>query len=255
MKKLFLLASCFNLFCSCGGSEKKEQKQEKERVEATEVNHVFDTLGFRELPLPLAIDTSFVDKADSSLRLTYSHIRSMSNNFFENELCRGMAYDLNTFCEIDSLKKINKYKEYVERLDIGMTKNCIAYKIGYCNLPDSCKMYVWGMQTKSYEACPFYEGRFLIATLVNAKGEGKHALVAERSGGGDPPSMANTDMTSDISRDGNISVKRILVMDDLDTPGNVIATETVKLSTSGGNFSFSDYKKEEKNTEKENRKE
>ncbi|MBA2614151.1 MAG: hypothetical protein H0U95_19470 [Bacteroidetes bacterium] len=238
---ILLLASCSN--------NNKEQKGQTTTTDTLAVNNTgnafaFNEVEFKKQSLPFTIDTLFIQKVDTNNRITYQQVRALGINFLNGELGDGLSYDLNTFCLIDSLKQRNKYVDYINHLDIGMTKTCIAYKVCLINLPENNKLFIWGITNASYEACPFFSGTLLIGTFVNSNKEATHFNIAELSGGGDPPSMMNTQTTANIGADGKIEIISIVNSDDMDVPGEGIERTTYKLEIKGNVISLVDTKKE-----------
>ncbi|MEO6303140.1 MAG: hypothetical protein ABIP51_08195 [Bacteroidia bacterium] len=248
----FALVICI----SCSTEKSKENDQlttmDTAIVENTIVtNFPFEEKDFKKLPLPFTMDTLFIQKVDSSNRITYQQVRSLGINFLKSELGDGLSYDLNTFCEIDSLKQVGKYKNYVEHLDIGMTKKCIAFKLGLLDMGNNNKLFIWGIEVSSYEACPYFSGTKIIATFVNGEKETTHFTIAEISGGGDPPSSGNDQITAIIEADGKIRVDQISIGDDSDVPGIDITNKTYQLKIDGNRIVVVDTKTEEKSKEQE----
>ncbi|MBL7910315.1 MAG: hypothetical protein JNJ41_04630 [Bacteroidia bacterium] len=243
--KNYIYLFCVLVFASCGNDEQKSL----ESITKTDSNTVSSTFplseeGFRLLPLPLRIDTLFVQTLDTNKRITYQQVRQLGVNFLKGELGDGLVYDINEFAQIDSLKQSGAYKAYLEKLDIGMTKTCIAYKVALINLPDNNKLFVWGITNASYEACPFFSGTLLVGTFVNKNNEATLFNIAEISGGGDPPSMMNTQTEAKIAADGKIEITSIVTSDDMDTPGVGIEKATFKLEATAGLIKIVDTKKE-----------
>jgi hypothetical protein len=224
MKFLYFPIFLLLLF-SCRNNE--ETRGEKPYYDSVNVVSyaVFETQFFQELQLPLQIDTGFIQKVDSLDRIYFQQVRSMKANFLFSEFPSSAEYDINTFCMIDSLKHVRKYQDYLDKLDIGMTKSCIAYKLGYTSLKDNLKLLLWGITQGSYEACPFFGGTTIIGTFVNSNNESRHLVLGRLFSAGDPPSMGSVEITSIITKK-KISIKGKSISDDLDVPGE----ETTLLS-------------------------
>lgn len=243
--KNYIYLFCVLVFASCGNDEQKIV----ENITKTDSNIIASTFpfseeGFRLLPLPMRFDTLFVQTLDTNKRITYQQVRQLGVNFLKGELGDGLVYDINEFAQIDSLKQSGGYKAYLEKLDIGMTKTCIAYKVALINLPESNKLFIWGITNASYEACPFFSGTLLIGTFVNKNSEATLFNIAEISGGGDPPSMMNTQTEANITADGKIEITCTVTSDDMDTPGVGIEKTTFKLEATAGLIKVVDTKKE-----------
>ncbi|MBL7919678.1 MAG: hypothetical protein JNJ40_05155 [Bacteroidia bacterium] len=231
MKNYIYLFSVL-LFVSCGNKEQTitdtTVKTDSSVVENTS-SFVFNNKDFKELSLPLNIDTTFIQKVDTNNRITYQQIRQLGVNFVKGELGEGLVYDINEFAQIDSLKQSGGYKAYLETLDIGMTKTCIAYKVSLINLPNSNKLFIWGITNATFEACPFFSGTLLIGTFVNKNQQATLFNIAEISGGGDPPAMMDTKTEAKIGVDGKIEITCIVTNDDMDIPGVAIEKKTFTL--------------------------
>lgn len=250
--KNYIYLFCVLVFASCGNDEQKVI----ENVTKTDSNTVASTFplseeGFRLLPLPIRIDTLFIQTLDTNKRITYQQVRQLGINFLKGELGDGMVYDINEFAQIDSLKQSGGYKKYLEKLDIGMTKTCIAYKVALINLPENNKLFIWGITNASYEACPFFSGTLLIATFVNENNLATHFNLAEISGGGDPPSMMDTQTEAKITADGKIEITSIVTSDDMDVPGEGIEKTVFKVEVKGKEIVLVDTKKEVLSKEEE----
>jgi hypothetical protein len=210
----------------------------------------FDEKFFKEIKLPLEIDTNFILGVDTNVRIPYQQIRQLGVNILQHDLTGGLIYDINSFCEIDSLKEEGEYGKYLEKLDIGMTKIAISFKIGVADLGNGTKLFLWGVHNSSYEACPFFAGTTIIGTFVNSEKRNTHFIVGEISGGGDPPSVGNDELTSKINSDGRIEIKSLSVNDDLDIPGDERTTQSLILQLTRDKIEIADSKKETKSTEK-----
>jgi hypothetical protein len=236
---LTYLYSCSDKSGSGQNSEKQEQKSE-ERSLFTESN-------FKKLQLPLKADTSFIDKADTNSRLTYHELRHIGAGL---HLKDEINYSINEFCGIDSLKEKNLYQAYVDSLDIGRTKNSIAFKVGYMALKNGSKLFLWGTESSSYEACPSFYRKNIIATYVNSKGEIIETFpLAERFSGADPPSMGSNDVMAEIDADGKITLTDISISDDLDIPGNEITTVISEIKLGDAKTEKKELKKDVNKTE------
>ena len=242
------------LLVSC--SEKKEEQNvqtasaDSLAVNNVETDFLFKEAEFKKLSLPFTMDTLFIQKVDTNNRITYQQVRALGINFLKSELGDGLSYDFNTFCEIDSLKQVGKYVDYVNHLDIGMTKRCIAYKLGFMDIGNN-KLFIWGIDASSYEACPYFSGTKIIATFLNGEKEVTHFTIAEISGGGDPPASGNDQITAVIYADGKITIDHLNVGDDSDLPGKDVSETIIDLKIEGNKVVVVDTKKEIKSKEEQ----
>ncbi len=235
------------LLASCGNKEQASSditvKADSSVVENAS-SFVFNNKDFKELTLPLNIDTTFIQKVDTNNRITYQQIRQLGVNFISGELGDGLVYDINEFAQIDSLKQSGGYRAYLEKIDIGMTKTCIAYKVGVVNLNANNKLFIWGITNASYEACPYFSGTLLIGTFVNEKNIATSFDLAEISGAGDPPATMTTETVSKITNDGRIEITSIVINDDLDLNGEGKEKKVFKIEVNATGIIVKDKKTE-----------
>ncbi len=250
---IYILPAVLFFSCSNNKTERAEQTSHTDTVAvSSSYNHFpFKETELKKMALPFTFDTLFVQKVDSSNRITYQQVRGLGVNFLKSELGDGLSYDFNNFCEIDSLKQIGKYVDYVNHLDIGMTKRCIAYKLGWLDMGNNNKIYVWGIEASSFEACPYFSGTTIIATFLNAEKEVTHFKIAEISGGGDPPASGNDQITAVINADGKIKIEHISIGDDSDLPGKDESLTTIQLKTDGNKIVVTDTKTDVKSKEEQ----
>lgn len=246
MKNYFYLLSIL-ILAACSSEEHKIT--ENATVSDTTVAEVrsllpFSGKNYNVLALPLIIDTSFVQKVDTNSRITYQQIRNLGVNFLKGELGDGLVYDINEFAQIDSLKQNGSYKAYLEKLDIGMTKTCIAYNVGVVDLNNGNRIFIWGITNSSYEACPYFAGTLLIGTFINEKNESVSFDLAEISAAGDPPATMSTETTAKITKDGVIEIKSIVTNDDLDLNGEGKEKKIFTIEVKGSEISVKDKKTE-----------
>lgn len=255
MKKIVCVLMTALLF-GCNSSEDKAKESGREGdstgIENKRVAFSFDEKEFKQLELPLVIDTNFILEADTSERIPYQQIRQLGKELLGHELSSGIEYDLNSFCEVDSIKQAGRYQEYIDKIEIGMTKVAISFKVGVIKFNDGSKLFVWGVHNSSFEACPFFAGTTIIGTYTGKSNKNVHFVLGEISGGGDPPSMGDDEVTSKVNSDGKIEIHGISVNDNLDIPGEETTLSTLILKLQEGSITIVDSKKKANNTEKAN---
>lgn len=252
MKKFIPLLAVTTFFaCNSDSEIKKEEAPGSDTIVVTNKNSAvtFDEKLFKQLQLPLTLDTNFVINADTNDRIPFIQIRGLKSIYLENMISGSLSFDIDEFCRIDSLKENGAYKNYLSSLDIGMLKNSIAFKTGWIDLKNGTKLFLWGLNYDSFEACPFFSGKVIIGTFVSENKQNTSFVIAERSGGGDPPSMGNEDVTAKINTDGTIDILSIRINDDLDIPGEETITEKLVLKLEKDKITVVDSKKETKSTE------
>lgn len=230
--------------CSESGKESNKISADSTKVSIDSVfsRASFDLKEFKKLELPLKIDSTYILKADTSDKLHYYQIRNLKSYYPDTLFKTGLRSLINEFCEIDSLKENGAYEEYLKKIDIGMTKSSFAFKIGYLTLPTGINVFLWGIEYSSYEACPYFSGKILIATFVTESGKNSSFLVGESSGSGDPPSTGNTDLWCTITKEGDFQMKGINILDDIDVPGVETETRTTTIYLAKNKFSMDEIK-------------
>lgn len=253
MKKCiyFLLAA---FLVSCASDKNKVETRASE--DSTGISHSqfstsFDAKTFKTLTLPLAIDTNFIMEVDTNNRIPYQQIRQLGTQLLAHELSDGLFNDINSFCEVDSIKQAGHYADYLAKLEIGMTKIAISFKLGVIDLGEGTQLFIWGIHNSSFEACPYFAGTTIIGTLVNEDKENTHFLLGELSGGGDPPATGTDEVTSYIDKEGTITVRSIFINDDLDIPGEDVTKQTVILKIENGAVTVINSTKSASNGEKQ----
>jgi len=80
-----------------------------------------------------------------------------------------------------------------------MTRNFDAYLHDRVNLSENTYLLIWSFDYSTYEACPFYAGQYVLATMCTNGKISNTVFIGEDSGGGDPPYMGSVLATSNIS--------------------------------------------------------
>ena len=163
--------------------------------------------------LPLMIDSSFIEKyalqeEDADYNLTSVEAKYLGFSFPEGDLVSGGGWRLNTFIEIDSIKKAGGYEEYLNNLDLGQARYCIGHVIGKVDFNSQSTLLIWNLDYATYEACPYGYGTYIFGTIFTNGVGTNTCMLAESSGGGDPPSWGESYMQSEIV-DTNITVTNL----------------------------------------------
>ncbi|MGV6860816.1 MAG: hypothetical protein ACWA41_03540 [Putridiphycobacter sp.] len=211
IKSLIILLSVY----ACSNQENLEKKETNEPVGTeldstnTELSNedtvlVTPNFDYTVLEFPLTIDSLFIEShkigMDTS-NLSGEQVKEMSQNMLNKKGEPEISYMLSDFIKIDSLKQVGGYENYVQTLDIAMTKNINANMVGQLPLSQNNTVLIWSSTYTSYEACPFFYGTNVYATYYNGNNPIHTLLVGEVSGGGDAPYWADTQLESTIKPD------------------------------------------------------
>lgn len=158
----------------------------------------------QEFELPLLIDSTFIEKyaltgEDAKYNLSSKEAKYLSFSFTEGDLVSGGGWRINTFIEIDSIKKAGKYEGYLNQLDLGQARYCIGHVIGKVAMNTQTTLLLWNLDYATYEACPYGYGTYVYGTIITNGVGSNTCLIAEKSGGGDPPSWGDTYMQSELT--------------------------------------------------------
>lgn len=233
MKSNFLFAAVFLfLLTSCGNADLPDRVQESETRDSTSLtNEQEDAKNYPEeiqsllasfpekKDFPLVLDSTLIRKAEQGDSLPGKDVRFLSSRYHPHELFDFQNYTLKNYFEIDSLKTAGAYAEYVEQLDIGMTKNANAHRLFYVSLNENSLLFFWEIDYHTYEACPYGSGIYLFMTHA-FNGEIQETLcVALEDGGSDPPVAGGTNRYAVIDQSGTITINQQDVSDeDMDQP-------------------------------------
>lgn len=242
MKILFYAVIVLLIVSSCNNEANKSSQSS-----LTETKTFFyNDKGLKSLSFPLTIDTTLIQSLDTNSRITYQQVRELSEHLFMSELVSELIYEFNDFCKIDSLKQAEKFNDYLKKLDIGMTKNSIAYSVGSLKFDDRNTLFIWGITKSSYEACPYFSGTKLIATYVYENKIATTFLIGEMSDFSDPPVLGSERVTSKIFNAKKIDITRVSINQDTDNSNSEALTNSISLAAENGKIILLDSKKDVK---------
>jgi hypothetical protein len=179
--------------------------------------------------LPFAQDSAYLDDmamAESS-KLTADEVRYLSYNFLENDMSYSGKSTIDDVLFFDSLKTNDAYEEYLEILELGMMKDANAFAAQKIALDDSTELLLWYVDFGTYEACPYFAGKNLYASVFRNNAVRSATLVGENSGGGDAPYWSSTLTLFSVENGKMQAVKKDLNGGDTDEEGNDIVSESV----------------------------
>lgn len=228
MKQLIALTILFTFAVSCGNEEENtvetviDEPIIDELVIVTEesidtaIEEVVDSVfagtslemilskSKETFTVPFMADTIFVQDLEFSERsieepLSFEDVSYLRVNCIDNLPTNKAGYILNSFCEIDSLRVVGEYENYVSNMDIGMIEFSDSYMEGIVEISEKQKILLWTITYSTYEACPYASGTVLFGTYLY-EGQVINALVlAEESGGSDAPYWGETFVSSEIT--------------------------------------------------------
>lgn len=205
---LLLFSAMFLFSCGTGPEEKTTEENEKpKKVEyPAEISSKIDL--FPVVGDELKLDKAFF--ADSSRnhkehKLNMDLVKFLSSSLSDDELSEPNAYYLKQYYVIEKAKKSKSYNKYVEKLDIGMTKDANCYALSRIEFGDSIAALLWRLDFSSYEACPYFRGsHFLLSTVYKGKVVQTIQLAADESAA-DAPMSSSILQQAKISGKGKIS--------------------------------------------------
>ncbi|MEI6020226.1 MAG: hypothetical protein WCR21_03790 [Bacteroidota bacterium] len=158
-------------------------------------------------------------RADTTQSLAYQFVQGFRSSISRDSLNQDVLVPLEKFCYIDSLKQNNAYAEYVKQLDIGMVQNTAAFGLGKINLQNQKPLFLWMVKIDSYEACPVFNGTYILGTYVNNSGKMQTILLSELFSIVDPPAYANTSIVAILEARRIHLSAQTLADDDMDVSG------------------------------------
>jgi hypothetical protein len=216
MKTTLFVSLLFFGLISCGDTAQNHSSNAtKESVKTgtddiPEPLIVIDTL----IEMPAEISERVNRTFDAPYRLDKNAIESLENsdNWLSEEEVELLSQHMLIkpgFGDIDSRMKeyfqfnhiIDSIGEeaYQNQMDLGMTRNFDAYLHDRVNLSENTYLLIWSFDYSTYEACPFYAGQYVLATMCTNGKISNTVFIGEDSGGGDPPYMGSVLATSNIS--------------------------------------------------------
>jgi len=199
-------------------------------------NGVSDVLSYfdEELELPLLLDSLFLKDLPNAKPIKGDVVNKLLSGLLNHDLNTTVQYTIRSFNHIDSLKSVGAYEEYVENLDIGMTKMSDAFALFKTELDPHTILLLWSLESSSYEACPYFDDKMVFVTLIYENEIGETLLIAEESRSGDPPMSAYALYTSTIDHTNKLKIKGYSLFEEED-----YETEELISDVSKNNYSFS----------------
>lgn len=209
VKVLYYCLGLGILLSACTAAPKSEKKLplEKKIVYPVELNKQLNA--FPNLDLGLVMDSVFLDSLNGKSfkhgkKLDMETVKFLTVKMNRDDLTEPNYYYLNDFYKIEQYKKKGKYNDFLDSLDIGMTKDANCYAIGKMEYGDSLALLIWQLNYSSYEACPFFSGSHIFGTIVfNGKVKRTMQFAAYESAM-DAPMTSETYQLFRVSKSGII---------------------------------------------------
>jgi hypothetical protein len=208
MRIIFSTACMALLLVSCG-SPKTEKKQKTQAVAKT-VQYPAELQGLLDhFPVvkAIAVDSVFFDDSlgdHSQFSLTPECIQMLTAKLAKDDFSHDETYYLNSFYKIAAAKQSHTYEQFEQKLDIGMTRDANCYAISRMEFGDSMAVLLWKISYSSYEACPYFSGTHVLATLIRDGKVAESILLGAHETSTDPP------MGYEMYQLGNLQGKGVL---------------------------------------------
>lgn len=152
--------------------------------------------------LPFTLDSNYMESiGEENEILTNLEVQYLSSDLINNQITEWSSYDIKSFIDIDSMRLMGTYEEYVDNIDIGMMQESDAYLLHKISVDANSFILLWSISYSTYEACPYASGTVVFGTYFNNNMALNTAVLGEDSGGGDAPYWGSTFITSQITSD------------------------------------------------------
>jgi hypothetical protein len=151
--------------------------------------------------VPFHLDSIYMstfEDLDAST-LTNAEVEYLSTNLVDNTPTNWSSYSIQSFIDIDSMRLMGTYENYVDNLDIGMMKESDANIHQKIIIDENNYILLWSITYSTYEACPYASGIVVFGTYFYNNLALNTATLGENSGGGDAPYWGSTFITSQIN--------------------------------------------------------
>jgi hypothetical protein len=210
--KGILIALVLSIFSSCVG---KEIQDSIAQVETPQVEYQPELIAvldsFKVLVYPIHFDSTYFRKYTQfdfeSGNLSRELVTILTRKFASDEISARENYYINAFLEIEEAKSENKYAEFQEELESGMTENAVCNSLGRIELGDSVGLLLWEIKYTSFDACPSYQGHHVLGTIIY-KGKTISCMhLASNDRGADAPMQYESFQLASVFNNGIIKVR------------------------------------------------
>lgn len=241
MKKYLVLFIASTLVMSCGGNTENNNNNSTDTLQVehndssslkpqsivVDVDNMLQTNFSETAKLPYKIGDEFYENLPLEANiLATDFVKFLSQNFVETDLSYSGLSSIQDVVFFDSLKLAEEYESYCEMLDIGMMKDATAHSICQLSMDESTTLLIWFVDFATYEACPYFAGKTVYASVLKNNQIVSCTLIGEDSGGGDAPYWSENLIESTISTNNVKSVKYDRSGGETDEEGNEIVDES-----------------------------
>jgi hypothetical protein len=216
MKNLFLVSLLFYGLTSCGDTtDDKSTTNDMGSVSSVtddvqEPTKDIDTLS--EMPaeisgrvnktinFPYLLNQEAIDDLEflSHNGLSQEEVELLSQYLIVHPGFSDIESRLDSYFRFNQLIDSIGVEAYNDQIDLGMTQYFNAHLHYRVNLTEIKYLLIWSLDYGTYEACPYYEGQYFLATMCVDGKISNTVFIGEDSGGGDPPYMSSIFAGSDV---------------------------------------------------------
>jgi hypothetical protein len=178
---------------------------------------------FAQVSLPYSADTLLMSRMGKPITTETAAV--LFRNVTEALEYEGGAYYFSRFLYLDSLYKANPNPTF----DIGELVKVKAYALDQWKVSEQAVAITVLIDFQSYEADPYSAGQVVALLTCTPEGKPIHSLlIAERSGGGDPPAFGTTLTTATVTTAQQIQLKEIVESGEYQEDGSATMTRDSK---------------------------
>jgi hypothetical protein len=207
VKYILYLIAVFALFACSTKAEQSIPKAEKKEIIYPEFL-TKSVSKLDELTLPFTIDSLYFLDTTRSKKLRVipiEEVEFLSKNLHKEEASDANRYYINDYLKIKNAKLDHQYEAFKKKLDIGMIQDAECYYLGKIDYPDSLAIILWELDYNSYEACPYFSGKHVMASLIYDGTVVETIEIAGYETNVDPPMDAKNLYTCSINQKGLIN--------------------------------------------------
>ncbi|MGV3631325.1 MAG: hypothetical protein ACO1O6_08965 [Bacteroidota bacterium] len=203
-----LLFICLTLY-SCNSATGEERDTEEKPREVEYPKEISSKISY--FPLvenELKLDQGFFKDSTRNHKehqLEPALVKILAAKLSDDEITGPNAYYLKEYYTIEQAKKNKSYDKFLEKLDIGQTRDANCYALSRIEFGDSIAALLWRLDFSSYEACPFFQGSHYLLSLIYGGKVIQTIQVAADESAADAPVSSTILQEARISARGTLS--------------------------------------------------